>query len=140
MHANGNSPKQMANLPPMTRQVDHAVAAFIEDVHERGLDDKILLVVTGEMGRTPRRNKDGGRDHYPNLTTLLLAGGGLKMSQVIGSSDRLAAQPTSERYTPKHLMSTIMHALLDLAEVRTRTDLGKVANILVEGEPISGLL
>jgi hypothetical protein len=50
MHANGNSPKNMANLPPMTSQVDHAVAAFIEDVHERGLSDKVLLVVTGEMG------------------------------------------------------------------------------------------
>jgi hypothetical protein len=140
MHANGNSPKKMANLPPMTSQVDRAVAAFIEDVHERGLSDKILLVVTGEMGRTPRRNKDGGRDHYPNLTALLLAGGGLKMGQVIGTSDRLAAQPTSERYTPKHLMATIMHTLLDLGEVRTRTGLGKVANVLSEGEPIPGLL
>ena len=70
MHANGNSPKKMANLPPMASQVDHAVAAFIEDVHERGLSDKILLVVTGEMGRSPRRNSNGGRDHYGNLTPL----------------------------------------------------------------------
>jgi hypothetical protein len=140
MHANGNSPKQMANLPPMTSQVDHAVAAFIEDVHQRGLSDKILLVVTGEMGRTPRRNKDGGRDHYPNLTTLLLSGGGLKMGQVIGQSDRLAAQPTSERYTPKHLMATIMHTLLDLGEVRLRAGLGKVGKVLTEGEPIPALV
>ena len=140
MHANNNSPKQMANLPPMTSQVDHAVAAFIEDVHERGLDDKILLVVTGEMGRTPRRNRDGGRDHYPNLTTLLLAGGGLKMGQVIGQSDRLAANPSSERYTPKHLMATIMHTLLDIGEVRIRSGLGKVATVLSEGEPIPGLV
>ena len=90
MHANGNSPKKMANLPPMASQVDHAVAAFLEDVHERGLSDRILLVVTGEMGRTPRRNRDGGRDHYANLTTLALAGGGLKMGQVIGQSDSKA--------------------------------------------------
>ena len=140
MHANGNSPKQMANLPPMTSQVDHAVAAFIEDIHERGLEDRILLVVTGEMGRTPRRNRDGGRDHYPNLTSLLLAGGGLKMGQVIGQSDRTASQPATERYTPKHLLATIMHTLLDLGEVRVRSGLGRVAAALTDAEPIPGLL
>jgi hypothetical protein len=140
MHANGNSPKNMANLPPLTSQVDHAVAAFIEDVHERGLSDRILLVITGEMGRTPRRNRDGGRDHYSNLTTLAFAGGGLKMGQVIGQSDRLASQPATERYTPRHLMATIAHALLDIGEVRIRAGLGKVAAVLAEGEPIPGLL
>jgi len=140
MHANNNSPKNMAGLPPLTSQVDHAVAAFIEDVHKRGLSDRILLVITGEMGRTPRRNRDGGRDHYPNLTTLAFAGGGLKMGQVIGQSDRLAAQPSSERYTPKHLLSTIMNTVLDLGEVRLRSGLGKVATALTEGEPIPGLL
>jgi hypothetical protein len=140
MHANGNSPKKMANMPPLTCQVDHAVAAFIEDVHERGLSDNILLVVTGEMGRTPRRNRDGGRDHYANLTTLLLAGGGLKMGQVIGQSDRLAANPSSERYTPKHLLATVMHTLLDLGEVRVRPDLGKVGSVLTDGTPIPALV
>src|SRR3954447_25032420 len=97
MHANGNSPKQMASLPLMAGQVDHAVAAFLEDVKERGLSDKVLLAVTGEMGRSPRRNKDGGRDHYANLTSLLLAGGGLRDGQVIGQSDRTASQPATER-------------------------------------------
>jgi hypothetical protein len=140
MHANGNSPKNMANLPPLTSQVDHAVAAFIEDVHERGLSDKILLVVTGEMGRTPRRNKDGGRDHYPNLTTLAFAGGGLKMGQVIGQSDRLAAHPSSERYTPRHLLATVMHTLLDVGQVRVRAGLGRVAGILSDESPIPDLL
>jgi hypothetical protein len=140
MHANGNSPKNMTALDPLTRQVDHAVAAFLEDVHARGLDDRILLVVTGEMGRTPRRNKDGGRDHYANLTTLLLAGGGLKMGQVIGQSDRTASNPVSERYVPQHLLGTILHVLLDVGEVRTRTDLGRVANAVADAEPIPGLL
>jgi hypothetical protein len=140
MHANSNSPKNMANLDPLARQVDHAVAAFIEDVRERGLEDKILLVVTGEMGRTPRRNKDGGRDHYANLTSLLLAGGGLKMGQVIGQSDRTASQPTTERYTPKHLLATVMNMVLDIPEVRLKPGLGRVANVLAEGEPIPGLL
>ncbi len=140
MHANSNSPKNMANLDPMARQVDHAVAAFITDIYERGLEDKILLAVTGEMGRTPRRNKDGGRDHYANLTSLLLAGGGLKPGQVIGQSDRTASQPTTERYTPKHLLATVMNAVLDISEVRLKPGLGRVANVLTEGEPIPGLL
>ncbi len=140
MHANGNSPKKMANLPPMTSQVDHAVAAFLEDVKERGLEDRILLVVTGEMGRTPRRNRDGGRDHYADLTTLALAGGGLKMGQVIGQSDRTAAQPTTQRFTPKHLMATILHTLLDPGQVRLVAGLGRVANVVSDGEPIAGLV
>jgi hypothetical protein len=140
MHANNNSPKNMANLDPMARQVDHAVAAFLADVHARGLEDKILLVVTGEMGRTPRKNRDGGRDHYPNLTTLLLAGGGLKMGQVIGQSDKTASQPTTERYTPKHLLATVMNAVLDIPEVRLKPGLGRIANVLTETAPIPGLL
>jgi len=139
MHANGNSPKNMTGMFPLTRQVDHAVAAFVEDVHQRGLSDKILLVITGEMGRTPRRNRDGGRDHYPNLTTLAFAGGGLKMGQVIGQSDRTASNPSSERYTPRHLLATIMHTLLETGEVRVRPDLGRVGQVITETEPIPGL-
>jgi hypothetical protein len=140
MHANGNSPKKMAALAPLGSQVDHAVAAFIEDVKERGLSDRILLVVTGEMGRTPRRNRDGGRDHYGNLTALALAGGGLKMGQVIGQSDKTASQPVSQRYTPKDLMATILHTLLDPGKVRLVPGLGRVAQIVSDGEPIPGLL
>jgi hypothetical protein len=140
MHANGNSPKKMAAMPAMAGQVDHAVAAFIEDVRERGLSDRILLIVTGEMGRTPRRNRDGGRDHYGNLTPLVFAGGGLKMGQVIGQSDRNAANPVGERYTPKHLMATVMHTLLDVGKVRLMPGLGKAASIIADGEPIPALV
>jgi hypothetical protein len=139
MHANENSPKKMANLPALTSQVDHAVAAFLADVDERGLSDKILLVVTGEMGRSPRLNKNGGRDHYPNMTTLLLAGGGLKMGQIIGQSDRLCANPTTERYTPKHLLATVMNTVLDIGEVRVQTNLGRLGSALVESDPIMPL-
>jgi uncharacterized protein (DUF1501 family) len=140
MHANGNSPKKMALLPTLAGQVDHAVAAFLEDVRQRGLSERILLIVTGEMGRTPRRNRDGGRDHYPNLTTLVFAGGGLKMGQVIGQSDRNASNPATERYTPKHLLATVMHTLLDLGKVRLMPSLGKAGTALTEGEPIPALV
>jgi len=139
MHANGNSPRHMAALPPMTRQVDHAVAAFIEDLEARGLTDKILLVITGEMGRTPRLNSQGGRDHHANLTTLAFAGGGLRMGQVIGRSDRIASSPASERYGPPHLLATVMHTLLDIGEVRVQRELGRAAAVLSDGQPIPGL-
>ncbi len=118
MHANENSPKNMAGMWPMGQQVDHAVAAFIEDVRERGLSDRILLIVTGEMGRTPRINDGGGRDHYGELTPLLLAGGGLNMGGIIGSSDSTASLPVGEAYDPRHLFGTVMHSLFDVTQMR----------------------
>ncbi|MEZ6143550.1 MAG: DUF1501 domain-containing protein [Zavarzinella sp.] len=125
MHANGNSPKQMEGLKWLAPQVDHAVAAFLEDVKQRGLSDDILLVVTGEMGRTPKLNKNGGRDHYGNITPLLMAGGGMKMGQVIGKSDTTASKPVSKTYTPADLFSTVMHYLVDVPQLRLRTDLNR---------------
>lgn len=59
---------------------------------------------------------------------------------MIGQSDRTASQPTTERYTPKHLLATVMNAVLDLSEVRLKPGLGRVVNVLTEGEPIPGLL
>jgi hypothetical protein len=118
MHSNNNSPRNLGGMQWLGPQVDHAVSAFLEDVEARGLSDKILLIVTGEMGRTPRIGRDGGRDHWANLTPLLLAGGGLRMGQVIGQSDRQAGTPATERYTPQHLLATVMQVMFDIAEVR----------------------
>jgi hypothetical protein len=140
-HANNNSPKRMAGIWPMGGQVDHAVSAFIEDVHARGLSQKILLVVTGEMGRTPRINKNGGRDHYGNLTTLLLSGGGLKMGQIVGASDRHASEPVTRPYDPKHLMSTVMHTLFDIGKLRITDGIPKeVIDAITAGEPMAELV
>jgi hypothetical protein len=140
-HANGNSPKQMAGIYGMGGQVDHAVAAFVQDVRERGLEDKILLVVTGEMGRTPRLNGNGGRDHYGELTPLLLFGGGLRMGQVVGQSDRQAARSLSEPYRPEHLVATIMHTLFDVGQLRLVRDLPREVLRLTEiGRPIGELV
>lgn len=122
-HANNNSPKNMAGIYPMGHQVDHAVAAFLTDLERRGLSEKVLLVVTGEMGRTPRINSNGGRDHYGNLTTLLVAGGGLKMGQVIGESDATASLPATRKYGPMDLLGTIFHTLFDLGELRLAANL-----------------
>lgn len=141
MHANSNSPRHMTGMWPMGRQVDHAVSAFIQDVHERGLSDKILLIVTGEMGRSPRLNNDGGRDHYGDLTSLLVAGGGLKMGQVIGQSDRQAAKPLTERYTPQHLLGTVMHTLFDVGKLRLQTNLPReLVKAVEDAKPIPQLV
>ena len=138
-HANGNSPKHMAGIYPMGGQVDHAVSAFIEDVTARGLQDKILLIVTGEMGRTPRLNNNGGRDHYGELTPLLLFGGGLKMGQIIGQSDNHASRATTESFRPRHLLATVMHTLFDTGKLRLEQNVPREITRLTEGKPIDHL-
>ena len=139
-HANSNSPKRMAGIWPMGAQVDHAVSAFLDDVRDRGLSDRILLIVTGEMGRSPKLNKNGGRNHYGRMTSLLFAGGGLRMGQVIGDSDRHAAEPATRPYTPKHLLGTVMNTLFDVAELRVTPGLPDPLIALADdAEPIPEL-
>jgi len=76
------------NLPDL----DQGVTALVNDLHQRGLDKDVTVLVWGEFGRTPTINKDGGRDHWPNVSCALLAGGGLRTGQVIGSTNRTAAE------------------------------------------------
>jgi len=90
---------------------DHAVSAFIEDVEARGLSDKILLVTCGEMGRTPKINAKGGRDHWGRLGPLLLYGGGLNLGPVVGRSDAVAGEPNSQPLKIPNLLSTIFHRM-----------------------------
>jgi hypothetical protein len=136
MHANSNSPKNMEGLKWLAPQVDHAVAAFLEDVKQRGLADKILLVVTGEMGRSPRLNGNGGREHHGDLTPLLIAGGGLKMGQVIGKSDSLGAKPATHAYKPPHLFATVMNFLLDVPQLRLRPELNRDLMAAIDSEKV----
>jgi hypothetical protein len=119
--------------------LDHAVSAFLEDVEERGLSDKILLVCCGEMGRTPQLNSNGGRDHWGGLAPLLLAGGRLKMGQVIGQSTRNAGEPATEPVRIPNLVSTIMQTLFDVGELRVTR--GVPAEVLraAAADPIPGL-
>jgi hypothetical protein len=123
------------------RAVDVAVSAFIRDLEQRGLSEKILLVVTGEFGRTPRINKNAGRDHWGNLCTLAFAGGGLKMGQVIGTSDRNVSVPATNQVGVQDLMGTIMHTLVDPGVVRLRPTIPtNVTQMLDAGTPIRQLV
>lgn len=88
-------------------QADRALAALIEDLHDRGLLDTTLVVACGEFGRTPTINAGAGRDHWPDCYSILLAGGGIRGGQVYGSSDRLGAYPETDPVTPADLAATI---------------------------------
>jgi hypothetical protein len=118
MHADVNNAPVAEGMQYMGRPFDHAVSAFIEDCESRGLGDKILLVCCGEMGRTPRLNDNGGRDHWGELAPLLLYGGGLKMGQVVGESDREAGRPSSDPIRIRNLIGTIMHTLFEVGKLR----------------------
>jgi uncharacterized protein (DUF1501 family) len=140
MHADVNNATMVEGMRYMGLPLDHALSAFIEDVEARGLSSKILLVACGEMGRTPRINKKGGRDHWGNLGPLLLYGGGLKMGQVVGHSTRNAGDPASDPVTMRHLVATIMHTLFDVPEVRLLRGVpDDVARVITGGEPIQAL-
>lgn len=141
MHADKNNAGVEEGMRYMGVPLDYAVSAFVEDLEARGLTDKILLVASGEMGRTPKVNNRGGRDHWGNLAPLLLAGGGLKMGQVIGQSTRDGGEPLSEPYQIKNLVATIMHTLLDIGELRVTPGVpNDVSRLITDTPPIAGLL
>ncbi len=128
-------------MPILGPSVDRAAGAFIEDLHERGLSDKVLFIITGEFGRTPRINTKGGRDHWGNLCTLAMSGGGLRMGQVIGGSDRTASVPATDPVSAKDLLATVMHTLLDIGELRVTSGLpADIARLVTDGYPIPQLL
>ncbi len=141
MHADVNNATMEEGMQYCGQPFDHAVSAFIEDCEARGLSDKILLVCCGEMGRTPRLNKQGGRDHWGGSSPLLLSGGGLNMGQVIGQSTRDAGEPATEPFGNENLLATVMHTLLDIGQVRLMTGLPQdLLRALTTPEPISGLV
>ncbi len=135
MHADGNNLNMVDGMQAVGYTFDHAVAAFIEDVEARGLQDKILLVACGEMGRTPRINKRGGRDHWSRLAPLLLYGGGIR-PQVVGQSTRDGGEPATDPLTPKHLIATIMNTLFDVGQLRLEPGLPQPIAQLINEPPI----
>ena len=121
-------------------QMDRAVSTFIEDVCARGLDKKILLVISGEFGRTPKINKNAGRDHWAPLSTLALAGGGLKMGQVVGKSAAKLDVPADRPVSPQDLMATVFHVLGIEPSVQFRDLFGRPVYMLDGGRPIPELI
>jgi len=108
-------------LPP----TDQGLSALIADLFERGLSDDTLLVVMSEFGRTPYINKDAGRDHWPAVQSILLAGAGISGGTIYGASDRHAASVTADPVTPPDLGQTILHLMGVPADLLLRDPQGR---------------
>lgn len=133
----GKIADSMKNRSP---SVDQAVAAFVDDCAERGLNKNVLLVITGEFGRTPRINQNAGRDHWAPLSTLALSGGGLKMGQTVGESTSKAEVPKSSPISPQDLMSTVFHVLGIPQDLQFKDPSGRPQNMITGGNPIAELI
>lgn len=129
---------------------DRCITALIEDLHDRGLDKRVLLIVTGEFGRTPRisyqtgtasKVTQPGRDHWPSAMSILFAGGGITGGQVIGATNRLGEHPVKRQLGPRDFLATIYrHLGIDAAHVHVPDATGRPISILPDGSPIAELL
>jgi hypothetical protein len=121
--------------------LDLGLAALIQDLHERGLDKDVSVVVWGEFGRTPKVNKSAGRDHWPRVSCALLAGGGMKVGKVIGATDRQAGEPIDRAVHFGEVFATLYHNLgIDVSKV-TLPDLAGRPQYLAEGyQPLHELV
>lgn len=136
MHSNNFRMLKDFNLPLL----DRVVPALIEDLEARGLLESTLVVVMGEMGRTPKINGSAGRDHWPQCGFSLLFGGGVKAGHVYGSTDKIGAWPTSHPVSPADFVATI-YALLGIDPRRTVPNRsGRPIPIAHGGEPIFDLM
>jgi len=134
----GNNHKNAkADLPLL----DQGVSALVQDLHDRGLDKEVSVIVWGEFGRTPTINKDAGRDHWPKVSCALLAGGGMKTGQILGATDRLGGEPTERPVHFQEVFATLYHNLgIDVSKV-TIPDLSGRPQYLVDGyQPIKELV
>jgi hypothetical protein len=131
---------EMARRPYHLAGTDRACAALVADLHARGLLDQTLIVFLTEFGRTPRLNRDGGRDHWGAAGSIFFAGGGARGGQVIGATDRHAAFPTGPGHSPADVAATIYHAIGIDPDTLLHDPQGRPLPALPQGQPIPGVL
>ena len=130
-----------SNIKPLLLpQLDAGLGTLLEDLQTRGLLDETLVIVMGEFGRSPKVNKDAGRDHWPRCYSLLLAGGGIKGGMVFGSSDRIGSDPAENPVTPHDLIATFYSLLGVPQETELPDALGKPTHLVGPGQVIGELL
>jgi uncharacterized protein (DUF1501 family) len=119
---------------------DRAYAGLITDLDQRGLLDSTLVLVTSEFGRTPRINAGGGRDHWPRVFSIVMAGGGIKRGQIYGASDGLAAEPASDPLSIEDYSHTVYHLLGINAREQLMSPGDRPQAIVMNGNVVSKLL
>lgn len=128
-------------LPTQLAQFDQGIAALIEDLHARGLNEDVSVVAWGEFGRTPRINPGGGRDHWPQASCALLAGGGMRMGQVIGSTNRLGEVPQDRPIHYQDVFATLYRQLgIDVNTATIPDPNGRPQFLVDRREPIRELI
>ena len=133
----GNNFRSARKVVPL---LDQGVAALVEDLHERGLDKDVTVLVWGEFGRTPKINERAGRDHWPRVHGALLAGGGMRTGQVVGATNRLAEEPADRPVHMQEVFATVYRNLgIDVAQVTIPDHNGR-PQYLVERHDVIGEL
>jgi uncharacterized protein (DUF1501 family) len=132
--------KLMERMPPRMAMFDGATAALIDDLRERGLARRVLVVAMGEFGRTPKVNPNGGRDHWPGVNSVLLAGGNYQMGRIVGATDALGGEPTAAPYRPENVLSMVYRHLAIDPATTFPDHAGRPRYLLEEREPIRELL
>jgi hypothetical protein len=128
-------------LPTQLAQFDQGITALVEDLHARGLNEDVSVVAWGEFGRTPRINPGGGRDHWPQASCALLAGGGMRMGQVIGSTNRLGEVPQDRPIHYQDVFATLYRQLgIDVNAATIPDNRGRPQYLLDHREPIRELV
>src|SRR5262249_39641521 len=120
--------------------LDRGLAYLIQDLHDRGMADDVVTVCWGEFGRSPKIFPTNGRDHWPQVMSVLVAGGGLKMGQVVGATTPRAETPKDRPYRVSQVLSTLYRAIgIDPAQTfLDRT--GRPMYILDDRDPVTELL
>lgn len=120
--------------------LDQGVAALVDDLHERGLDKDVTVLVWGEFGRTPKINERAGRDHWPRVHAALMAGGGMPTGQVIGSTNRLAEEASDRPVHMQEVFATVYRNLgIDVASTTIPDNNGRPQYLIDHHEPIAEL-
>jgi hypothetical protein len=132
--------QNFTSLKRQLPQVDRGVANLIQDLHDLGLDQDVVTVMWGEFGRTPKINNNAGRDHWAPVMSALVAGGGLKMGQMVGSSTERGERPKDRPYTASQVLSTIYRAIGIDPAITFPNGSGRPMHVLDDRSPVVELL
>jgi uncharacterized protein (DUF1501 family) len=120
--------------------LDIGLHALVHDLEERGMLDDVTIVLWGEFGRTPKINKNGGRDHWPRVGPAMIVGGGTRGGQVIGATDRTAGSATTRPVTYQEVLATLYRNLgIDATRTTVIDPTGRPHYLVSEGEPLPEL-